>query len=385
MIFICASQQNKTLNTQHSRPKNIFPKVRFIQPATLLPACAAQRMVLSLVGAGALRAKYLTLSSYKRATQCNRVAVVVGATSGIGEACAHRLAENGYTVIAVGRQKAGRAESILQTLKAKSTDAASSLNGDGKEMDVPIPTHEFFPCDAFSLAKVDETAKLIMQKHEKIDALILTQGMATTQGFTPTSEGNDEKLTLHYFSRIAMTNALLPALRQSTSLNGAVVLSILSGGVHAPYKEYKNDPELKKNYGVKNAADFAGFYNDLGFDHMALDEKNQSIGFVHASPGFVNTNWGTEFNFILRGLVRCMQPLGRKASDCAEYMIGNTVLAKNTGDPLPERLDGKTCGVIIMGENGQSKSLTNMHSEVAREFIWDTTVRVLQKAGIDMN
>mmetsp|Transcript_23397 Transcript_23397/g.29493 ORF Transcript_23397/g.29493 Transcript_23397/m.29493 type:complete len:346 (+) Transcript_23397:9-1046(+) len=345
-------------------------------------------MVTSLLKANALRAKYLTKSSYKQAIQCNRVAVVVGATSGIGEACAHRLAENGYSVIAVGRQRPGRAESILKELKSKSENAISCLrdnNGEGTDEDMGIPTHEFFPCDAFSLAEVDNTAKLIMQKHNRIDALVLTQGMATTQGFTPTSEGNDEKLTLHYFSRIAMTNALLPALRKSDIQSGAVVLTVLSGGVHAPYKEFENDPELRKKYSVKNAADIAGFYNDLGFDQMAVDEKNQDISFVHASPGFVNTNWGTEFNFVLRGIVRCMQPLGRKASDCAEYMIGNTVLAKDAGDSLPERLNGKTSGVIIMGEDGQPKPLTDMHSNTARKFVWDTTVKVLQKAGIDLN
>mmetsp|Transcript_8628 Transcript_8628/g.10895 ORF Transcript_8628/g.10895 Transcript_8628/m.10895 type:complete len:205 (+) Transcript_8628:108-722(+) len=192
------------------------------------------------LSANALRLKYLTFASYKNALDSNRTAVVVGATSGIGQACAYRLAEQGYKVIAVGRDRPGRADSIIQTLNSKST------NGIKHEGDIEIPVHEFYPCDAFSLNNVSLTAKQILEQHKKIDVVVLTQGMATTQGFTPTKEGNDEKLTLHYYSRIAMANALLPALRESDMKNGPVVVSVLSGGVHSPYKEYSNDPDLKK-------------------------------------------------------------------------------------------------------------------------------------------
>ena len=102
-----------------------------------------------------------------------------------------------------------------------------------------------------------------------------------------------------------MTNCLMPALRESKCMRGGpVVLSVLSGGVHGPYKEYKTDPELKNNYSIKNAADFAGFYNDLVLDRMA--EKNPSTNFVHASPGFVASNWGTEMPAYLRYPIRCL-------------------------------------------------------------------------------
>lgn len=40
-------------------------------------------------------------------------------------------------------------------------------------------------------------------------------------------------------------------------------MSILSGGVHSPFQGYKTDPELKDTYSIKNAADMAGYYNDL--------------------------------------------------------------------------------------------------------------------------
>ncbi len=41
------------------------------------------------------------------------------------------------------------------------------------------------------------------------------------------------------------------------------VMSVLSGGVHGPYSSLKSDIALETTYSLKNAADAAGFYNDL--------------------------------------------------------------------------------------------------------------------------
>jgi hypothetical protein len=42
---------------------------------------------------------------------------------------------------------------------------------------------------------------------------------------------------------------------------------------------------LERTYSIKNAADAAGFYNDLALD--SLSRENPSISFQHAAPGFV--------------------------------------------------------------------------------------------------
>ena len=48
-------------------------------------------------------------------------------------------------------------------------------------------------------------------------------------------------------------------------------MTILSAGVHAPYKNWKEDPELAGgSYGAKNAADAAGLYNDIIMDSLRL-------------------------------------------------------------------------------------------------------------------
>ena len=139
--------------------------------------------------------------------------------------------------------------------------------------------HTFVACDAFSLKSIKECASQISNEHSRIDALVMSQGMATIQGFTPTVDGNDQKLTLHYFGRMAFVKSFLPGLRSAGP--DARVISVLSGGVHSAYAEYSNDFELTDNYSIKNAADAAGFYTDLGLDALAL--KEVGVTFVTAT------------------------------------------------------------------------------------------------------
>ena len=302
-----------------------------------------------------------------------RKAVVIGATSGIGQACAKRFAQSDHwSVIAVGRGRPGREKEMLDLLNSQ----ASTSN--------PEQKHEFRSCNAFSLKEVRDCAEGIIKDHGRIDALVMSQGMATIQGFTPTIDGNDEKLTLHYWSRMAMTSLLLPALRKSDMQGGSVVLSVLSGGVHSAYKNYKTDPELKKNYSVTNAANFAGFYNDLGLDSFARNQDNENINFIHASPGFVNTNWGTEMPWYIKGPVRALQIFGRDAMAVANIML-DPVFKSEKGQPiLPNRLNGVTEGVFIMGHKGEPAKLTAQHNEETRNSVWSTTADVLRRSGIEI-
>ena len=296
----------------------------------------------------------------------NRTAVVFGATNGIGKACAKKLAQEGFSVVAVGRDKPGRKEEIVE-----------ELSRNGGDVD---PPHEFRPCDAFSLSQVASCAKSIVADRESVDAVVMTQGMGSIQGFTPTSEGNDEKLTLHYWSRAAFSSTLLPALHKSTLPKGPVVVSVLSGGIHSPYIDYKDDPELKINYSIKNAADIAGFYNDLFFD--TLGKKNPTVSFYHAAPGFVNSNWGTEMPWFLRYPIRAIQSSVAKSCDeCAHYMI-DPILRSQKGE---EMIDRPGTGVYIMKEDASAGKLTNFHTDEALSAVWDITAEVLKRVGIQID
>ena len=89
----------------------------------------------------------------------SKTAVVVGATNGIGKAISCRLAQEGFSVIAVGREKEGRSAEVLKFL-GDCSDA-----GSGATKDCKVVSHEFRACDAFELAQVKTCAQDIVRDH----------------------------------------------------------------------------------------------------------------------------------------------------------------------------------------------------------------------------
>jgi hypothetical protein len=45
-----------------------------------------------------------------------------------------------------------------------------------------------------------------------------------------------------------------------------------------------DDPGLQRHYSIANAANAAGYYNDLGLDALARQPGNENVVFVHAAP-----------------------------------------------------------------------------------------------------
>jgi hypothetical protein len=174
-------------------------------------------------------------------------------------------------------------------------------------------------------------------------------------------------MATHYFGRYAFIKELLPLMKESQD---ARVLSVLSGGVHSAYEGYDADFDLSKDYSLKKAADAAGFYNDIAAD--SLSRENSAVSFIHAAPGFISTNWGTEMNWFLRGLIRGIQAIGgRSEADCGEYMVQGLL--------SPEY---KAPGFFVMDQYGnKSKTVGDAH-EKARESVWQQTLKVFAARGL---
>lgn len=291
-------------------------------------------------------------------------AIVVGGTSGIGHGIAARLASANASVTIVGRDRV-RAEAVLKDLQGR---------GSGE--------HRFVACDAQLISNVRDFARDVPAP---VDILVLTQGIASIKGRTETSEGLDQKMALHYYSRMAFINELLPQLRAAEQPK---VISVLSAGVHAPYKEWKTDPELKTHFSLKTAADAAGYYNDLALDALSRDPANSNIAFIHAAPGFVSTNWGTEMPTLVRWLVRAIQPLGTSLYDCGEYMCrpllapatdASATATSASAAPATTARRGVAPGFHLVGPRGLPAKATAEHTDEAVQGIWRHTTEVFQR------
>ena len=295
-------------------------------------------------------------------------AVVVGGTSGIGQGLSIRLAKAGASVTIVGRsQKRGAA--VLKEMQ----DAAPKggvTGGDGEGEACATPTFRFVSCDCFLLKSVGVCVDALLRDHadRSIDYLVQSQGMATIQGFTPSAEeGLDQKLALHVYSRAAFAAGLQPALARSDDPRA---LSVLSAGVHAAYGNHAADPELSLgSYSIKNAADAAGFYNDILAD--SLSRAHPSVAFLHAAPGFVATRWGVEMPTPIRWLVRGLQAMGgRSVEDNAEYML--------RGLANPEH---KAPGFWLLDQYGAATAKVTAPHDAAREEVFAHIEAVLAAGG----
>ena len=263
------------------------------------------------------------------------------------------LARAGCDVTIIGRSDERGARVIDEMRSAYSEECAKSENPNTAG-DRP-PSYAFLKCDCFLLSNVFECIDKIKAMHPKLDYLVCSQGMATLQGFTPSKEeGLDQKLTLHVFSRAAFARGLAEQLAAS---NDGRFLSVLSAGVHAPFKNYASDPELSKGgYSIKNAADFAGFYNDIYVDELSC--QFDKVSFMHACPGFVATAWGTEMPSLVRWFIRCMQCCARSRNKRGEYMFQAL-----TNPEYSRSANGGACGLgksfFLVDEFGCTQKLRN--------------------------
>lgn len=277
-------------------------------------------------------------------TLTGKQALVVGGTAGIGRGIAVHLANKGCNVTIMGRSQERGAQVVEEMQK---------LTPEGK--------YSFMKTDAMLLATAEKTAQAWAAETKKLDYLALIAGIGSMAGRNETKEGLSDKMAIHYYGRVAYVNTLLPLLRQSED---GRVLTVLSAGMHSPYTEYKDKPDLKTNFSLSNCANSTGMYNDIAMD--SLSRENPNVTFTHACPGFVDSNWGTELPWILRGPVRFLQLFGTSPAKCA------TVMCKAFTDP-----DKKT-GFHLLSHTGEAAKPTKLH-EQARESVWEHTCSVLAR------
>ncbi|WP_426118438.1 SDR family oxidoreductase [Kocuria sp. LHG3120] len=184
-------------------------------------------------------------------THIGRVAVVTGASTGIGEATARELRRSGWTVYAVAR-RAERLEAL-----ARETGA------------VPAP------CDITSDADVEALRDQVLEEQGRVDALLNISGGA--RGTDRVAEASTEDWEWMYqvnvLGTMRLTRAFLPALRANGE---GTVLNLTSLAAHRAYE----------GGGGYNAAKFA---ERAMTEALRLEEAEHNVRVVEIAPGLVHT------------------------------------------------------------------------------------------------
>jgi NAD(P)-dependent dehydrogenase (short-subunit alcohol dehydrogenase family) len=140
-----------------------------------------------------------------------KTVVVTGATSGLGEAAATRMAGLGAAVVIVGRNP-DKAEA------ARGRIASAARHGGGVEVDI---------ADLSLMEEVRNLADRLMGRPE-IHVLVNNAGLLLPERRV-TAEGNEATLATNLLGHFLLTNLLIPRLVESAP---ARIVNVTSGGMY---------------------------------------------------------------------------------------------------------------------------------------------------------
>lgn len=224
-------------------------------------------------------------------------ALVVGGTNGIGYAMACRVA-------------------------AETPSASVIISGRNKPQNIPHLNMQFRPLDASSMREIKQYTDAFKSSEpdQKLDLLIMTQGILTMAGRTETQEGIDRKMALHYYGRQLLIRELLPVLKDN-----AKVIIVLDGTRGNPAQLDWDDLDLKKGYSLQSAASHCISMTNAMIQHFAQQQQQTGTThrhFMHAYPGLVSSNIATTLPWYLRAPSRVMmRVVGVSPEACAEYLL----------------------------------------------------------------
>jgi NAD(P)-dependent dehydrogenase (short-subunit alcohol dehydrogenase family) len=205
------------------------------------------------------------------------VAIITGASSGVGKAAATSLAAQGWHVIAHGRdpERSSIAEQQIRAA-ASSTARVDMIRGDLALL-----------ADAARMA--DEINALTDQVH-----VLLNNAGGVRAEMHITAEGNEATFAGNHLGHFLLTNKLMPLLRAAVASSepGTVRVVSVSSAAHlsAPPIDW-NDLQFTRNWNSGQAYCLAKLHNILFTRELA--RRGAAVGIIaHAMhPGVVDSNF----------------------------------------------------------------------------------------------
>jgi NAD(P)-dependent dehydrogenase (short-subunit alcohol dehydrogenase family) len=143
-----------------------------------------------------------------------RMALVTGATDGVGRVVAKELAGDGWRVLVHGRDRR-RGEALVREIEQAGGSAT------------------FLAADLSSLAEVRRLATAVRKATDRLDLLINNAGIGTAgnvPGRQTSADGHELRFAVNYLAGFLLTHLLLPLLKASAP---ARIVNVASAGQQA--------------------------------------------------------------------------------------------------------------------------------------------------------
>jgi NAD(P)-dependent dehydrogenase (short-subunit alcohol dehydrogenase family) len=199
-----------------------------------------------------------------------KTVVITGATSGIGEVAADRLALKGARIVFVARDRE-RGEATLKHLNAIA----------------PGAMHSAHYGDLSLISEMKRVAGAIAAADPKIDVLVNNAGALFTSR-QETADGLEMTFALNHMSYFVVTNALLGPLKAA---GNARIVSTASDA-HKGAKLDFDDLQMKQNYSAFRAYGRSKLMNILFIRELARRLAGSGVTANCLHPGFVATRFG---------------------------------------------------------------------------------------------
>jgi NAD(P)-dependent dehydrogenase (short-subunit alcohol dehydrogenase family) len=230
-------------------------------------------------------------------SQEGRLAVVTGATSGIGFYTAKELARKKATVIMPARDM------------RKAKEAAERI-----EAEVPKARLYLAKLDLAEFGSVREFGKHLRQRYgaASLDLLVNNAGIMALPKRTTNSRGLELQIATNYFAPFLLTALLFPLLKDEEGSRIVTVSSTVARSARLEFDNLQSERRYVPHGGAYTQSKLADLI--FAFElHRRLSASNSCIASIAAHPGWALTDLGRSVSRGFRIVMKLSRPFFQSA------------------------------------------------------------------------
>jgi NAD(P)-dependent dehydrogenase (short-subunit alcohol dehydrogenase family) len=230
-------------------------------------------------------------------SQAGRLALVTGATSGIGFYAAKELARKKATVIMPARDM------------RKAKEAAERI-----EAEVPTARLYLAKLDLAEFDSVREFGEHLRQRYGtgSLDLLVNNAGIMALPKRTMNSQGLELQIATNYFGPFLLTALLFPLMKEEEGSRIVTVSSTMARSAHLEFDNLQSERRYVPHGGAYAQSKLADLI--FAFElHRRLSAANSCIASIAAHPGWALTDIGRSVSRGLRIMMKLAQPMFQSA------------------------------------------------------------------------